>query len=147
MKKYKKIIMALLLQFSLLGCNQIEENPTIGFELGTRTTNYFDIQGRDSLLELVTSVPELIDVMNEKEFYVTPMYEEDFFENKALILWFFTASNDRKFDIKLEKIDENTVKIKRVYEPGVEAPNTIVVHKKFFIELSTEDINGLSFIE
>ncbi len=147
-KKIIGLMIGILLLFSLAACNTPEgDEMKIPFKLSNKTTNYFDTDERETLLQIVTSLDGLTRVMGEKEFDISQMYEEDFFENKVLILYFFIESTDVQFEIKLEKVDSDTLKVEKVYDLGDGTPNTIVVPYAFIIEVSKDDIAEISNIK
>ncbi|MFA5719807.1 MAG: hypothetical protein WC939_01960 [Acholeplasmataceae bacterium] len=137
-KKVIGLMIGMLLLFSLVACK--EDEMKIPFELSNRITNYFDTDERETLLQIVNSLDGLTQLMGEKEFDISQMYEESFFENKVLILYFFIESTDVQFEIKLEKVDSDTLKVEKVYDLGDGTPNTIVVPYAFIIEVSKDDI-------
>lgn len=146
-KKIIGLMIGALLLFSLSACNLQEDEMNIPFEISDKTTNYFDTDEREILLQMVNSLDELIQLMGKKEFDISPMYEEGFFENKVLILYFIIESTDVHFEIKLQKDDSDTLKVKKVYDLGDGTANTIVVPYTFIIELSKMDITEISNIE
>ena len=140
-KKIIGLMIGVLLLFSLAACNTSKEDEMkIPFELSNKTTNYFDTDERETLLQIVNSLDGLTQLMVEKEFDILQMYEGSFFENKVLILYFFIESTDVQFEIKLEKVDSDTLKVEKVYDLGDGTPNTIVVPYAFIIEVSKDDI-------
>lgn len=144
-KKIIGLMIGALLLFSLAACK--EDEMKISFELSNKTTNYFDTDERETLLQIVNSLDGLTQLMGEKEFDISQMYEESFFENKVLILYFFIESTDVQFEIKLEKVDSDTLKVEKVYDLGDGTPNTIVVPYTFIIEVSKDDIAEISNIK
>ena len=84
------VVMALSLTLSLAGCGEKEEAKEllIPFVLSDKTTDYFSTE---PLLQLVNSYEELTALLMEKEFTISPMYEEAFFDENSLVLYFFTV--------------------------------------------------------
>lgn len=62
----------------------------IPFELSNKTTNYFDTDERETLLQIVNSLDELTQLLVGNEFSISPMYEEFFFDDRVLVLYGLT---------------------------------------------------------
>src|SRR5690554_1436999 len=147
-KKIIGLMIGVLLLFSLVACNTSKEDEMkIPFELSNKTTNYFDTDERESLLQIVNSLDELAQLMDQKYFNISPNYEEVFFENKVLILYFFIESTDVQFEIKIEKVNFDTLKVVKTYDLGDGTANTIVVPYAFIIEVSKDDMAEISNIK
>lgn len=150
MKTVQKIIgliIVVLLIFLVASCNSFKGEINIPFELSNKTTNYFDTDKREVLLIIIKSLDELTQLMDEKEFDISPMYEEGFFKTKVLILYFFIESTDVQFELKVSKIDSDTLEVVKVYDLGDGTANTIVVPHTFIIELSKKDVSRISSIK
>lgn len=119
-----------------------ESVKKVAFELGNKTTDYFEVDGRGQLLKMVESMDELAQLMAEKQFSISPTYDAAFFEEHALILFFFTESTDAQFGIELKKTDSETLTIVKKYID--EAGNTIPVPHAFIMELNKTDIVGIT---
>lgn len=139
--------MVLIALFSFVGltaCNNNKEGnmETVEFTLGNKTTNYFDADGRGQLLKMIKSLDELVQLMEEKQFSISPTYDVSFFEEHALILFFFIESTDAQFDIELKKSDNETLRIRKKYID--DAGNTVPVQYAFVMELNKIDIVGIT---
>ncbi len=150
-KRLLVITMLLITIFTLVGvsaCSQNKEGnmSTITYELGNKTTDYFDVDDRRQLLKMVKSADELAQLIEEEQFSISPIYGDSFFETKTLVLYFFTSNqyNDLTLEVTATK------KILEIYLK-YDMPNGIAMEAErnwaFFIEIAYEDVSEISDVQ
>lgn len=141
------ILVMIISVFALMGCFPEPEN-TIPYELGKKTTDYFEdnLDTWEELLVLIESMDELIQVMQENEFKISPMYEESFFEDHVLILYFYIEGIANDMELRL-RIEDNTLCISKKFDMINGQGDTALRAWTFMIEIKKADIPGVTEVE
>ncbi|MFA7417341.1 MAG: hypothetical protein WCZ19_02250 [Acholeplasma sp.] len=146
-KKLTGLIITVLLLFLLAACNPSEEDEmNIPFEINDKTTNYFDADGREVLLQMVNSLDELTQLLVENEFSILPMYEESFFEEYTLILYFFVAEVYNELDITI-KAEDGSLSLYKTFDLPDGLGLTAERFWTFMIEIKNIDIVNFTQIK
>ena len=146
-KKLTGLIITVLLLFLLAACNPSEEDEmNIPFEINDKTTNYFDADGREVLLQMVNSLDELTQLLVENEFSISPMYEESFFEEYTLILYFFVAEVYNELDITI-KAEDGSLSLYKTFDLPDGLGLTAERFWAFMIEIKNIDIVNFTQIK
>jgi len=146
-KKLTGLIITVLLLFLLAACNPSEEDEmNIPFEINDKTTNYFDADGREVLLQMVNSLDELTQLLVENEFSISPMYEESFFEEYTLILYFFVAEVYNELDITI-KAEDGSLSLYKTFDLSDGLGLTAERFWTFMIEIKNIDIVNFTQIK
>lgn len=146
-KKLTGLIITVLLLFLLAACNPSEEDEmNIPFEINDKTTNYFDADGREVLLQMVNSLDELTQLLVENEFSISPMYEESFFEEYTLILYFFVAEVYNELDITI-KAEDGSLSLYKTFDLPDGLGLTAERFWTFMIEIKNIDIVNFTQIK
>lgn len=146
-KKLTGLIITVLLLFLLAACNPSEEGEmNIPFEINDKTTNYFDADGREVLLQMVNSLDELTQLLVENEFSISPMYEESFFEEYTLILYFFVAEVYNELDITI-KAEDGSLSLYKTFDLPDGLGLTAERFWTFMIEIKNIDIVNFTQIK
>lgn len=147
LKKLTGLIITVLLLFLLAACNPSEEDEmNIPFEINDKTTNYFDADGREVLLQMVNSLDELTQLLVENEFSISPMYEESFFEEYTLILYFFVAEVYNELDITI-KAEDGSLSLNKTFDLPDGLGLTAERFWTFMIEIKNIDIVNFTQIK
>lgn len=145
--KITGLIITVLLLFLLAACNPSEEDEmNIPYEINDKTTNYFDADGREVLLQMVNSLDELTQLLVENEFSISPMYEESFFEEYTLILYFFVAEVYNELDITI-KAEDGSLSLYKTFDLPDGLGLTAERFWTFMIEIKNIDIVNFTQIK
>ena len=146
-KKLTGLIITVLLLFLLAACNPSKEDEmNIPFEINDKTTNYFDADGREVLLQMVNSLDELTQLLVENEFSISPMYEESFFVEYTLILYFFVAEVYNELDITI-KAEDGSLSLYKTFDLPDGLGLTAERFWTFMIEIKNIDIVNFTQIK
>jgi len=132
----------------LFGCGAPDTPTGVPPENTDRTTDYFTPVnlGREDLLRLVSSLDDLNQLLSEKHFTISPMYDEAFFEKHALVLYFFVSSNYNELEITIEAENDHLILYRKYdYPGGIGLPLTRPW--TFFIEVNKADIVGITEVK
>lgn len=72
--------------------NAVEEGKVISFTISDKTTDYYANGKRQQLFKLIKSFDELAQLLSDENFTISPPYDEQFFEDKVLLIYFFTSN-------------------------------------------------------
>jgi hypothetical protein len=138
--------------------DMINDKDAVGYDFGKENINSAVINSFDELCELYLSALYEPEVWNEVtgEFektsppdfiaLISQNYDEDFFEEKALIFFkeVFANTTEKMPEIKSVKIENNTVYI---YAERVSAYNEAIQDWSGFLEVRKSDIDGVEKIK
>lgn len=146
MVKKTGLLIILLQLFLLVACNNPKEDEMkIPFELSDKARNYFDTDRREILPQTVNSLDELTQLLEEKEFSITPMYEELFFEDSALVIYGFTHPVNWQYSIDKITIEGTTLFLHQILDAPKDSSGALIgfgVNRSslFLFEVNKEDI-------
>lgn len=152
-KKIMGLMIVVLLLFSLAACNPSEKDEMdIPFELSDKTMNYFDTDGREVLMQIVNSLDELTQLLVENEFSISPMYEEFFFDDGALVLYGLTHPKNWQYSIDKITIEGTKLFLHQILDAQKDASGALIgvgvdASSFFLIEVNKADVGDAVELE
>ncbi|HPX84318.1 MAG TPA: hypothetical protein PLW60_03625 [Bacilli bacterium] len=120
--------------------NAVEEGKVISFTISDKTTDYYANGERQQLFKLIKSFDELAQLLRDENFTISPPYDIQFFEDKVLLIYFFTSNIYNDLEV-IMKTNGESLDLYKLYD----LPNGLVMDAErnwvFLIEI--EKINTL----